>query len=313
MNTQVLVRGLVTGFVGATVIAVFFFVTDILFATPLATPSFMAQALLDAPGAAGVPAYTVLHYTSFLVMGMATAWALHNLDVDAPILIGLALGGMLFVFIFYGSVLFNGIAVVDEVGWPIALLGNLLAGLAMVFTVRQGSGRRELWNDRLLAIPWIREGLLLGLTTSALVALWMLVVDAIVAEPFFTAGALGSALVLSARDMTEVVINSSTILGYTLYHVIVFTSIAMVVSYGSSRVKELPSVLIAGVLLFAVFEAFTVGLIALVAAYLLGSTAWWGLLGGNLVASAWIAWNISRRHPEVSVLLRRVELSSEAR
>ena len=313
MNAQVLARGLVTGFVGATVIAVFFFVTDLLFATPLATPAFMAQVLLDAPGAAGVPAYTVLHYTSFLVMGMATSWALDSLDVNAPVLIGLALGGMLFVFIFYGSVLFNGLDVVDEVGWPIALLGNLLAGLAMVFTARRGAGKRDLWNDRLLAIPWVSEGLLLGLTTSALVAAWMLLVDVLVAEPFFTAGALGSALVLSARDMSEVVINGATILGYTLYHVIVFTTITMIVSYGSSRVRDLPSVLIAGILLFAVFEAFTVGLIALVAAYLLGSTAWWGLLGGNLLASAWIVWHVARKHPEVSVLLRRVELSSEAR
>jgi len=111
VNAKVLVRGLVAGVIGATVIAIFFFVLDLVQGTPFATPGFMAEALLDTPGAAGVPAYTVLHYTSFLVMGMTTAWALHRLDVNAPLPIGLALGGMLFGFISHKSFspLFNKI------------------------------------------------------------------------------------------------------------------------------------------------------------------------------------------------------------
>lgn len=311
MNAKVLVRGLTAGAVGATVIAVFFFISDLVQGAPLATPSFMAEALLGAPGGAGVPAYTILHYTSFLVMGMTTAWALHNLDVDAPVLLGLALGGMLFAFIFYGAILFNGPDVVDEVGWPTALVANLLAGLAMIWSVRFGEGRKRLWNDELLTIPWLKEGLVLGLTTSALVAVWMLLVDVLTGELFFTAAALGSAMVLGASSVAEIEVNSFTVLGYALYHVIIFTSIGVVVAYGASRAREAPSVLVAGILLFAVFEAFTVGLIALVSQFLLGATAWWGIMGGNLLAAAWLAWHISRRHPYIAGLLSRRELSSE--
>ena len=312
MNAQVLVRGLIAGVIGATVIAVFFLVTDLIAGTPLATPGFMAEALLGTPGAAGVPAYTVLHYTSFLVMGMATAWALANLNVRAPVPIGLALGGMLFAFIFYGAVLLNGPDVVSFVGWPTALVANVLAGLAMVAYCHRAAGvEGPTWIGRIVSIPWVREGLVLGLSTAALTAVWMLVVDSVTAEAFYTPGALGSAMVLAAAGAEEIVISSATVLGYTLYHVIVFLALGLVVAYGASRVDEAPSVLVAGLLLFAVFEALTVGLIAMLAAFLLGATAWWAILGGNLLAAAWMEWNVSRRHPEIAAALGRRELSSE--
>ncbi len=312
MNAQVLVRGLAAGVIGATVIAVFFFVTDLIAGTPLATPGFMAEALLGTPGAAGVPAYTVLHYTSFLVMGMTTAWALHNLDVNAPVPIGLALGGMLFAFIFYGAVLLNGPDVVTFVGWPTALIGNLVAGLAMVLYCQRAAGTAgPTAIGALVSIPWVREGLILGISTAVLVGIWMLLIDTIAAEPFYTPGAIGSAMVLGASGAADIVVDGTTVLGYTLYHAIVFTAIGLLVAFGASRAKDAPSVLVAGLLLFAVFEAFTVGLIAMLAAFLLGATAWWGILGGNLLAAAWLAWNVSRRHPEIADLLGRRELSSE--
>ncbi len=312
VNAKVLVRGLVAGVIGATVIAIFFFVLDLVQGTPFATPGFMAEALLDTPGAAGVPAYTVLHYTSFLVMGMTTAWALHRLDVNAPLPIGLALGGMLFAFIFYGAVLLNGADVISFVGWPSALVANLLAGIAMVLYCEQARGREgPTAIGRVISIPWFREGLLLGLSTATVVAFWMLVVDVLTGTPFFTAGALGSGMILGASSVAEIEINAATVLGYGLYHVLIFTAITIVVAFGASRAEEAPSVLAAGILLFAVFEALTVGLIALVANYLLGATAWWGILGGNLLGALWISWHVSRRHPIIADLLSRRELSSE--
>lgn len=312
MNTQILVRGLVAGVIGATVIALLFFVTDVVQGTPLATPGFVAEALLGAPGATGVPAYTVLHYMSFLIMGMATAWALDQLGTSAPIPVGLALGGLLFVFIFYGAVLLNGPDVVAFVGWPAALVANLAAGLSMVWYCRRSAGDDEpIWIERVLATRWLREGLVLGLSTSALVALWMGVVDAIQGDPFFTPAALGSAMVLGAADVSEIQVTYATVLGYSLYHVVIFTAIALAAEWGASQAGRAPSVVIAGMLLFVVFEALTVGLIALVANFLLGATAWWGILGGNLLAAAWIALHLSRQHPEVTELLGRTELSSE--
>lgn len=313
MNWQVLVRGLIAGAIGATVIAVFFFVTDLLFqGAPFATPGFMAEALLDSPGAAGVPAYTILHYTSFLVIGMATAWALDRLGIDAPVLLGLALGGMLFAFIFYGAVILNGPDVVSFVGWPTALAANLLAGMAMVLYCDRATGRvGPTWVGRIVTIPWVREGLILGVSTAALVAVWMLLVDAVTSEPFFTAGALGSAMLLGAADSAEIVVNATTVLGYALYHGAIFTAIGLATTLLVSKAEEAPSVLVAGLLVFAVFEALTAGLVALVANYLLGTTAWWGLMGGNLLAAAWVAWHISRRHPIIADLLSRRELSSE--
>jgi len=312
MNTQIPVRGLIAGMIGATVIALLFFVADLVQGTPLATPGFMAEALLGAPGATGVPAYTVLHYMSFLIMGLAAAWALDALGYAAPTPIGLALGGMLFAFIFWGSVLLNGPDVVAFVGWPTALVANLAAGLSMVWYCRLAGGREgPTAIGRILAVRWFREGLLLGLGTAALVGVWMVLVDTVLGEPFFTAGALGSAMILAAADVSQIQVTASTVLGYALYHVIIFTAIAVVVEWGAAQVDRAPSILVAGLLLFAVFEALTVGLIALLASFLLGATAWWGILGGNLLAAGWLAWHISRRHPGVRQLLGSAELSSE--
>lgn len=312
MNAKVLVRGLIAGALGATVIAVFFLILDLVQGTPFATPGFMAQALLDAPGAAGVPAYTVLHYTSFLIMGMTTAWALDRLELNSPVPIGLALGGMLFAFIFYGAVILNGPDVVSFVGWPSALIANVLAGVAMVAYCERAAGKDgPTAVGRILTTPWVREGLILGVSTAALVAAWMVLIDTLTSQPFFSAGALGSAMILGAADTGQIVVNAATVLAYGLYHVAIFTAIGLVTAFIASKAEEAPSILIAGILLFAVFEALTAGLVSLVANYLLGTTAWWGLMGGNLLAALWLSWQISRRHPYIADLLSRPQLSSE--
>ncbi|MDT8369368.1 MAG: hypothetical protein RQ745_09190 [Longimicrobiales bacterium] len=313
MNTRLLVRGMIAGLLGGTVLAIVFFLTDLFFGTPLATPAFMAEALLGASGLAGVPAYTVLHYLAFLVVGLATAWAVDRLRMNAPILVGLALGGFLFVLVFYGAVALNGTNVIAMVGWATALIGNLAAGLAMVAYCRRSAGRDgRIWAERVVTIPWVKEGIALGISTAALVALWMLLVDSISGRPFFTPGALGSVALLGASDLSGVVVNPTTVLGYTLFHGIAFVGIGIVVALGAAQAERAPSVILAALLLFAVLEALTVGLIALVASFLLGATAWWGILGGNLVAASWMAFRTASRHPVLTELLGRRELSSEA-
>ena len=140
MDVDILKRGAVSGVVGALTIVLWFFLVDTVRGEPLASARFVSGALLGGPALAAIPAYTILHFMSFQVIGFASAWALDALKVVAPTLLGLALGALLFDMIFYGSVMATGADVVAEFGWRNVLAGNVLAGLVITHTIQRREG-----------------------------------------------------------------------------------------------------------------------------------------------------------------------------
>ncbi|MGH7590229.1 MAG: hypothetical protein ACREL2_02235 [Gemmatimonadales bacterium] len=78
-------ESIVTGFLGALVVAVFFFVIDLLHGQPLATPSVLGQVILfhvrdplvNVIDPAAVVGYTVLHFSAFILIGIIATWLVH--------------------------------------------------------------------------------------------------------------------------------------------------------------------------------------------------------------------------------------------
>jgi len=68
----------------------------------------------------------------------------------------------------------------------------------------------------------LREGFIAGLIGAGAVALWFLIVDVIAGRPFFTPAMLGSAVFWGVHDPSQVVIEYSRIIGYTMIHVSAF-------------------------------------------------------------------------------------------
>lgn len=165
---SILREGLVSGLIGAAVVAVWFLVLDGLFRQPLFTPAALGSLLFH--GAASpeevrlassmVLGYTLVHAAAFLLFGMVVAALVAQAEKTPPFLFGVMLLGVVFEVFFVAMVASLGTWVLDAFAWWSVLGGNLLAALAMGgYLWRQHPGLREhvlegdLWTDEGASAP----------------------------------------------------------------------------------------------------------------------------------------------------------------
>lgn len=310
-------RGVVAGLVAATAVIAWFLGIDALANEPFRTPAFLSRVLFGADsggfGTGAIALYTVVHYLVFIVIGISVAWVVERLGTAPPILLGLAIGFLLFDLVFYGSVLITGVNVVELLGWPAVLIGNLIAGIALMATLAAVGGAAPVnWPAMLREHYTIREGLIAGLLGAVLVATWFLVHDFIAGRPLFTPAALGSAMLGGARSAADVQVAPLPIFAYTVVHIAAFLVTGMVAAALFAAAEEVSEVvLLGGVLLFFVFEAFSIGLLAILSSWLIDALTWWSIAIANLIAAAGMGIFLVRRHPKLLHDLTHNELEEE--
>lgn len=310
----VVMRGVIAGAVAATVLAIWFLVIDGIGGRPFHTPAFLARVVLGAEAAtlsaAAIAIYTVLHFGVFIALGIAVSWVRDRLAVAPGLLLGAVLGFLLFDLLFYGSVWFTGIDVVSQLGWPQVLTGNIIAGITLLGMLNLlGPQQGISWADVLAEHRTLREGLVVGLLGAAAVAIWFLVIDLVGGRLFFTPAALGSVIFHGATSAAEVRIDVVTVLGYTGFHLAAFLITGLVaaaiVVFAEDRHAY---VLLGAVLLFVTFETFFIGVLTIVAQWLLEVIPWWSIAVANLIAAAVMATYLWRRHPLLASALADPEL-----
>lgn len=311
MKIDQLRRGAVAGAVGATVVVLWFLAVDLGRGDPFATPRFVASSLFGDSALASLPAWTVLHYLAFMAVGIAADWITRRLQVAAPTLLGLALGFLLFDVVFYGSILSTGSNVVSELGWPLVLAGNFLAGLAVTHTLHHfGSDRRTTWLARALRGPVVREGISIGVVGGLAVALWFLAVDALQGTPLLTPSTLGGLVFAGEADAASMAVNGGWVAGYTLLHFAVFAGVGVLLAAVADSSDERPPLVIGAFLAFVAFEAFAMGIVALLAELM--PHAWWTMVGANLLAAVAMGALLYARHPVMARGLSNDELLARA-
>lgn len=309
-------RGALAGVLAAIALAVWFLVVDIAQGQPFRTPSFLARVMLGMDGDlgfAGIAVYTVLHFAAFIAVGVVAAWIAERLDAVPGTLLGIVLGFLLFDLVFYGSVLFTGVDVVDVLGWPVVLIGNVIAGMVLFATLTALGGVTPLdWRRALAEHQTIREGLITGLIGAGLVALWFMAVDFMMGRPFFTPAALGSAVLTGASDIASVQITPLTVLGYTFIHLVAFLITGLVAAAFFAAAEEASeALLLGGVMLFLVFEVFSIGLLAIVSQWLVDALSWWNIVAANLIAAVGMGVYLAWKHPKLMYDLGHHELEEE--
>ncbi len=297
-------RGAVAGVVGATAMALWFLVVDAAQGEPFRSPSLLANALLGMDSLAGrvgpILFYTLIHYALFVVVGIAAARLVRALEVAPGVLLGLVLGFILFDLAFYLSVYLTGIDVAATLGWLEVFAGNLIAGVTLMgYLHLTGEAKHVTWWETLADHRLVREGIVTGVVGAGVVAVWFFLFDAVRGELFFTPGALGSALFLGASDIEAIEVSVWTVSGYTLFHLTAFGVVGLLASAIAWQSEETPPLLLGAMLLFVAFEAFFLGLLAVVAEFLLGPIAWWSIAVGNLLAVAAMGWYLWQRHPRL--------------
>lgn len=316
-SRDTLMSGLKAGLIGATVLAVWFLLIDSINGQPFHTPAFLSSILFGLDGVERsiglVSVYTLIHYAAFCLVGIVTAWLMGQLDTSPSLFLGVVLGFVLFDLVFYGGLVVTGVDVVLQLGWPEVLTGNILAGVGLTgYLHRTLRMRSPAWIEALSRHRIIREGVVVGLVGAVIVAIWFLIVDSVRGDPFFTPGALGSAVLLRVTDASGIQVTAVTVLGYTIIHVLAFVVVGLAAAALAVQAEKVPALVLAGILILATAEAFFMGLMAVLAEWLLGTLGWASIGIGNLLAAGGMALYLWRAHPDLRTAFRLATLEEDA-
>ena len=134
-------EGAVAGVLGATAVAAFFFVIDLLRGNPFLVPAGLGHAVLHVIGITGVEgrfaliaAYTVFHYAAFVFTGILAALALRRAERHPSVLVGALLLLVVFEIAFFAfSSVIARVSSLGTPGFALVSIGNLIAAGIMGF------------------------------------------------------------------------------------------------------------------------------------------------------------------------------------
>ena len=282
---SVLREGIVAGVIGAAVVAIWFFVFDLLRGRPFLTPTLLGSFVFFGvntpagvtPSAGPILGYTVLHGLAFIAFGIAAATMMAMSEREPSLFIAFVILFVAFEVFFFGVLSIVGDAMQAALVWWAVLVGNLLASIAMLWFFFRA--HRAL--PRTLVGSWggvLGEGVVAGLLGAAVVALWFFGIDAIQGEPLRTPRLLGTAL-LRVTDPT------AGMLAYTALHGLAFIAFGIVGALLIAGAERQPLLVFALVILFTAFEFFFFGAIVIAASWVLDELAGWTIFVGNILAA----------------------------
>lgn len=154
----VLQEGAIAGVLGATAVAAWFFVIDLLRGNPFLVPAGLGHAMLHMIGVTGaegrvapVVAYTVLHYAAFVLTGIVAALIFRGAERHPSVLVGALLLLVVFEIAFFAfSSVIARVSSLGTPGWLLVSVGNLIAAVVMgVYLWRTNPGAATRLNASL--------------------------------------------------------------------------------------------------------------------------------------------------------------------
>ena len=141
MNERTVIReGVMAGVIGATAVAVWFLVVDMLAGHALYTPQVLGRYALSVLGPAPMPdsalvvvgLYTLLHYAVFVLIGILASAVLRAGERSAPVLAGALILFIAFEVAFYGfTALLSQFDALGTLAWYQIGAANLIAAVLM--------------------------------------------------------------------------------------------------------------------------------------------------------------------------------------
>ena len=301
-SPRLVIHGVVGGIIAGAVVMVWFFFLDVIAGQPLATPTLLANTLLDRqivePSVGVVATYTVLHYGVFVVLGVLAVLGLQVLGIAPALRHGAVFGLGVLNAVHYGAFLATDAQVMSQLPAVHVVVANLLGGMAMMTYLHYVEhaeapiGLGVLKHQRLLS-----EGLIAGLVGAVAVAVWFLLLDILAGQPFFTPAALGSAVFLGASSPAEVQVTLGVITAYTMLHLAAFFVVGLVFVWVSERIERTPGLWLLAFMGFIVVEGGFLGVAGLIGGWVLGAIGFIAVVGGNVLAVGAIGRWIWINHP----------------
>ncbi|MFN2399338.1 MAG: hypothetical protein ABR543_11950 [Gemmatimonadaceae bacterium] len=315
LQSNLLVQGAIGGILAGAVVAVWFLILDIATAEALRTPLVMARAVLHDESTVAtfrlVAVYTILHFGVFVLLGIGTAWFLVVANIAPGVLVGAVFGLGVLDSVHYGALLVTGANMLTLLPVWHVLGANLLGGIVLMTYLH-----RVLHTEAPMGTGVLREHelLLTGLTTGLIgagaVAIWFLVLDVIRGSPFFTPAALGSVVFFGATSPSEVEVGLGVIAAYTILHLAAFAAVGLALAWGAEKVERTPNLWLMWLLAFIILEGLFLGVVGSLGGWVLGSTNWWAVGIGNLIAMAAMGRWIWRSHPVLRDRMRDMPIAA---
>ena len=132
-------EGIIAGVIGATAVAVWFLVVDIVSRHgALYTPRILGTAAFSVfgntthdAGVVHILAYTILHYGAFIVTGIIAAVVVHKAAEEPSVLVVFTLLFIIFELGFHGLTAILAETTLRSLAWYQVAVGNLLAAVTM--------------------------------------------------------------------------------------------------------------------------------------------------------------------------------------
>jgi hypothetical protein len=309
-RTRIIIDGAVAGIIGAVVVALWFFIFDLIRGHPLETPALLAATILHGSHSYEVRhglkllalQYSLIHFAAFIVFGIAGGLLLEACETDAPLLFSLGIFFVAFEVFFIAVVLFLGPNVMADLTWWGIMVGNLLATGAMLsyFFWRHPSLAQHLLG---FWIPVAREGIVAGLIGAFVVAIWFMIYDFASGNSFHTPAILGAMLFRSQEASESIKSTLPLVLGYSILHFFAFVMFGLALAILLALAEWEPFMVLAALLLLAVFEVFFVGFVSLIDQSALEALGWWKIVAGNILALIAMATYFIRSHRGLGVKL----------
>ena len=137
----ILREGVIAGIIGASCVAVWFFIIDLVAGRPLFTPTTLGDALftllgsghqVTLPPAVAIVTYTIIHYAAFIVVGIAVSDVIAWSGREPALLLGFVILFVAFEVGFYGfAALLQHASPLGELAWSQVMAGNVIAAASM--------------------------------------------------------------------------------------------------------------------------------------------------------------------------------------
>jgi hypothetical protein len=130
-------EGIITGLIGAVIVAVWFLVADLIAGHPFRTPALLGAIIFNGlsqgqPASVSVTAalvlgYTALHFFAFIMFGIAASITMYASEREPLLALGVVVLFLWFELCFAGFVTFLDQSTVQQLGWWNIAGGNIVA------------------------------------------------------------------------------------------------------------------------------------------------------------------------------------------
>jgi hypothetical protein len=142
------------------------------------------------------------------------------------------------------------------------------------------------------------DGATAGLIGAAVVALWFLLFDLSRGHGFETPSLLAATLLHGLRDPHLLHHSMIRLVGeYTLLHFSAFLCVGVAAALLLEAAENEPPFLVSVLIFFGAFEVFFIAVVLFLGPHVMAALTWWGIIVGNLLATAAMLAYFFWRHP----------------